>query len=124
MHHGYLVADLPWPMLSALLQQRAGRFEDRGAIDLIETVPTQSTDEGWWLAAGEYADHAYVLDYSWQLSGADAPDLVAGLAAESGALVIGCGAETVSGSYYLVAARGRQVLRHYYALPLEPDRAL
>src|SRR5581483_10115319 len=71
MHHGYLVADLPWPTLFALLQQRTGHFVDRGPIDSIDAVPPQSTDEGWWLAAGEYAGRAYVLDYSWQLSGAD-----------------------------------------------------
>lgn len=113
LHHGYLVADLPWPTLFALLQQRTGRFADRGPIDSIDAVPAQSTDDGWWLAAGEYAGRAYVFDTSWLLSGAE-PDLIAGLAAESGALVIGCGAETVSGSYYLVAARGRRMLRHFY----------
>jgi hypothetical protein len=113
MHHGYLVADLPWPTLFAILQQRTGRFADRGPIDSIDAMPAQSTDEGWWLAAGEYAGRAYVLDPSWLLASAE-PDLIAGLAAESGALVIGAGAETVSGSYYLVAARGRQVLRHFY----------
>src|SRR5262249_44455236 len=96
------------------LRQQTGQFEDRGAIDSVDAVPPQSTDEGFWAAAGEYAGRAYVLDGSALLAGME-PDLVADLAAASGALVVGCGAETVSGPYYLVAARGGQVLRHFYA---------
>jgi hypothetical protein len=96
MHHGYLVADLPWPTLFAILQQRTGRFADRGPIDSIDAMPAQSTDEGWWLAAGEYAGRAYVLDPSWLLASAE-PDLIAGLAAESGALVATTGSPHADG---------------------------
>ena len=112
MQFGILVAEMRWPQLMRHVEARTDRFVDRGEGEDLNRINWRN-DDGLVLIAGELEDKVYLLDTSFLLSGME-PDFVAALAADSGALVIGCGAETVSGSYYFIAARGHDLLRHYY----------
>ncbi len=128
MHHGILVAELAWPDLLERLQALTGEFIDRGPIsDPRKLLDAESDDS---LLAGEMDGRAYLYDRSSVLSGI-IPDFVIDVASKRDpALVIGCGAETVSGSYYLTAARGSELIRCYYnchaeiAQPFELGEAL
>ena len=112
MHFGVLVAEMRWPELLRHLEARTGRFVDQGEVEDSDRIDWLRADD-LVLLAGDLEGKAYLADSSHLLSGGD-PDLVADLAADSGTLMIGCGAETASGSYYFIAGRGRELLRHYY----------
>ena len=73
---------------------------------------------GYLLFVGEAGGKSYLLDTHMALS--TSPDLVAFLAADSGYVVVGYGAETVSGSYWFIAARGGTLLRHYHSADAGP----
>jgi hypothetical protein len=115
MHFGVLAAELPARALLERLDAYVPRFLDRGTVSSLRAFDLHEAthDEGWDLAIGELEGKAYLLDPLFLLSGMK-PDLIAALAASSGKLVIGCGAETVSGTFYCVVARGDEVLRHYF----------
>lgn len=113
MHFGILVADLPGSTFFPLLFEKTGRFLDRGPVEDIDELDLDPTDEGHLIVAGEHEGRSYVLDTSFLMSMTGA-DFVAELSKETGALVIGCGAETTSGSYSFVAVRDGVVLRHYF----------
>jgi len=110
MHHGLIAAELPWPVLRGHLAVLAGTFAPQGPStpDNGELGPN---DAGWRLLAGELDGKAYVLDTSMLSMGGH--DALAEVARRTGALVAACGAETVSGSVSLFAARGPQILRWY-----------
>jgi hypothetical protein len=113
LHCGYLAADMTWEDLLARLKSQAGDFIDLGIVADPESLPSRQA-EGYGLFVREVGGKSYVLDTHLALS--NDPDLVAFLAADSGAVVVGFGAETVSGSYWFIAARGRILLRHYHAI--------
>jgi hypothetical protein len=50
------------------------------------------------------------------------PDLLADIAAETGKLIIGCGGESVSGTFYWLMVRGTEVQRHFYTCHSELAR--
>ncbi len=104
MHFGILAAACPWPKLMAALQQCAGEFRELGSSDV----------EGWEIEAGEYDGRSYVVDSSYLLSGG-APHLIVTLSKSIPETVVGCYAETVSGSFALVVAESGQLRRLYHA---------
>jgi hypothetical protein len=112
MHFGVLVADMSWPDLLVRLETQTGVFIDQGIVEDLDEFDLAPEGKDFLLLAGELDGKAYLFDTSFFLSGT--PDFITNIAADSGKLVIGCGAETVSGTYYLVVARGEEVLRHYY----------
>jgi len=122
MHHGVLVADLPWPKLYAELQHQAADFRDLGPLAPNEPLEPEARDDGFLLIGGELEGRAYLLDSSFLLSGM-APDLIADIAATDRTLVAACLAETVSGIFALVTARGPEVLRHHFNSHTELTRA-
>lgn len=113
MHFGILVADLPWSEFFALLSSKTGRFLDQGPVDNLDELDLDPTDEGNLIVAGEYRGKSYVLDTSMMMSMTGA-DFVVELSRDAKALVIGCGAETTSGSYAFLAVRSGKVLRRYF----------
>jgi len=126
LHCGYLAADMTWEDLLARLKTQAGDFIDLGVVANPESLADRQPG-GYLLLVGEAGRKSYLLDTHLALS--TNPDLVAALAADSGALVAGYGAETVSGSYWSIAARGDKLLRHFHAIgdagpgfthPIEP----
>jgi hypothetical protein len=68
-------------------------------------------DGGWRMAIGERDGQAFLLDSSMVLS--DSADMLVAMSARLGT-VVGCGAETVSGSYWLVAARDGILVRFIF----------
>lgn len=125
MHFGILAADLPWSKFQPLLWSRTGRFLDQGEVEegaSTDDLDLEPNDEGYPTLAGEYQGRAYVLDTSSMMSMIGV-DFIAELSKAADTLVIGCGAETVSGTYFFLAARSGEVLRQFYhcqALIAEP----
>lgn len=113
MHFGILVADLPWWEFFPLLSAKTGRFLDQGPVYDIDALDLDPVDGGHLIVAGEHQGKSYVLDTSFLMSMTGA-DFVAELSKETGALIVGCGAETTTGSYSFLAARSGVVLRHYF----------
>jgi hypothetical protein len=122
MHFGILVADLPWSQFFPLLSANTGRFIDQGPVENLEEMDLDSTPEGYLIVAGEYDGRSFVLDTSFMMSMTGA-DFVAELSKQARTMVIGCGAETISGSYGFLAVDRGQVLRRFFdcqALLSEP----
>jgi len=128
MHFGILVAELPWSQFFPLLSSLTGRFVDQGPVasvakvDDLEDLDLDPTPEGNAVIAGGYAGQSYVLDTSMMMSMTGA-DFIVELSRRANTLVIGCGAETMSGSYSFLAVRSGEVIRHFFdcqALLAEP----
>jgi hypothetical protein len=111
MHFGVVAADVPSAKLIEAFDALAPRFSDRGPLASLDELYVSGENE-WELAAGDVNGHGCIVDGTFILS-SDA-DLLVRVAAATEGLVIGCGAETVSGTFYLVAARGHELLRHYF----------
>jgi hypothetical protein len=113
MHFGILAADLPWSEFFPLLVSKTGQFLDQGPVDNLDELDLDPTSEGHQVVGGEYQGKSYLLDTSMTMTMTGA-DFVAELSQETGALVIGCGAETTSGSYAFLAVRAGEVLRRFF----------
>lgn len=111
MHFGVMAADVPSARLIEALDGLAPRFSDRGPLASLDELDVSGENE-WELGAGDMDGYSCIVDGTFMLS-SDA-DLIARVAASTQGLVIGCGAETVSGTFYLVAARDDELLRHYF----------
>lgn len=114
MHFGILVADMEWPRLLSMLQARKKDIVIGEQVASGDEIDWEAKEKGFPLMGGQRRGKAYLLDTSFMLSGAF-PDLITDIAAESGKAVVGCGAETMSGSFWCVAARGGDLLRHFYS---------
>ncbi|HEX8862541.1 MAG TPA: hypothetical protein VGC06_26305 [Actinomycetes bacterium] len=68
-------------------------------------------DQGWRMAIGERDGQAFLLDSSMVIS--NSADMLVAMSARLGT-VVGCGAETVSGSSWLTAARDGDLLRFVF----------
>jgi hypothetical protein len=113
MHFGMVCAELPVAELVTRLRRVGGEMLDRGAVSDPNRF-NPSASEGSAVIAGERDGKGYLMDESMLLSGAE-PDVIVAIASiEPPALVVGCGAETVSGTYWLIAARGPEVIRSYF----------
>jgi len=113
-HSGILAANASWVALERALRLRLGtRAGEPIAVDDLDR-------DG--CAGGELDGRAYILDGEMLLS--TDGDLVLELSRELGCLVIGCGAETVSGSFWLFAADRGARLRTYWSCAMELDAAL
>jgi hypothetical protein len=122
MHFGILVADLPWSKFFDLLSSKTGRFLDQGPVEDLDELDLDPTPEGYPIVAGEYDGRSFILDTSFMMSMTGA-DFVAELSKEARTMVIGCGAETISGSYGFLAVNAGKVLRRFFdcqALLSEP----
>jgi hypothetical protein len=111
MHFGILCAQMPWPELHLHLVNCTLSNDDKGPLDNLDPVH-EYRDSGVALGVGTWQERAYAYDPMMLYSGMD-PDFIVHLAKISGKLVIGCGAETVSGSYWFFAAQGGEILRFY-----------
>jgi hypothetical protein len=111
MHHGLIAATTTQTRLLAGLERFSGEFVLGEAASSPYDVGLATEDDGWVLAIGERDGRAFVLDTSMVLS--TAADMIVSLSAELG-VVVGGGAETVSGSYWLTAARDGRLLRFVF----------
>jgi hypothetical protein len=109
MHCGYLVATASQADLLEELSRHTGEF----TVDIVvERTKDAELDPGQFdLMLGELDGRADLVDTSMVLS--DSPDMIVAMSARLGT-VVGCGAETVSGSYWLTAARDGGPLRYIF----------
>jgi hypothetical protein len=82
------------------------------ALDRLEDAPRDRNAA--YIIAGERAGMSYMVDEPMLLSGGKA-DVLASAAAKMGVLLVGCGAETVSGTFWLSAFDGPNPLRLFMA---------
>jgi hypothetical protein len=113
MHHGYLAATCSLEDLLRELSAETGELVLSGDLQPTGEIAMDATDDGWTMPAGEHDGAAYILDSSYLLS--DQPDMIIRLSEKLG-VVIGCGAETVSGSFYLTVARDGEPRRFLWLL--------
>jgi hypothetical protein len=122
MHFGILVAQSPWANLFTSLQKQVPGLVDKGPLPSLGEFSTEPTDDGFALAGGEYNARSYLIDGSMSVS--DQADLIADVARALNCLVVGCGAETVSGSFWLTIAQGAKLRRLYWQCYMELSRPL
>ncbi|MET7400560.1 hypothetical protein ABZS66_44490 [Dactylosporangium sp. NPDC005572] len=109
LHTGYIVATATQSALLDELSRHAGEFtlgEEVGRAEDAELDVGQLD-----MLIGELDGRAFLIDGPMVLSGH--PDMIVAMSARLGT-VLGCGAETVSGSYWLTAARDEKLLRYIF----------
>jgi hypothetical protein len=111
MHHGILAASASQAELLAELARHTGEFVVGAPVASPYDAEPAAMDRGWRMAIGERDGQAFLLDSSMVIS--DSPDMLVAMSVRLGT-VVGCGAETVSGSYWLVAARDGGLLRFVF----------
>jgi hypothetical protein len=113
MHHGIVAAAAPSQDLIAALDAEMPGLRLGTQVGSLDDLNLEPTDEGWTLACGELGGRAFILDTSLLLS-ADG-DIIVAASKALDTVVVGCGAETTSGSYWLFAADRGNFLRGYWA---------
>jgi hypothetical protein len=111
MHHGLIAAATTQDDLLGGLERFAGDFVLGEAAASPYDVGLHADDDGWVMAIGERDGRAFLLDSSMVLS--TAADMIVSMSETLG-VVVGGGAETVSGSYWLTVARSGQLLRFVF----------
>jgi hypothetical protein len=111
MHHGILAATASQAELLAELERHTGEFVVGAPVGCPYDAEPTAMDRGWRMAIGERDSQAFLLDSSMLLS--NSADMLVAMSARLGT-VVGCGAETVSGSYWLTAAREGGLLRFVF----------
>lgn len=109
LHCGYIVATAEPERLLEELSRHAGEFTAGAVVDKVADAEIEFGDLNLLLGGGN--GRAFLLDTSMVLS--DNPDLIVAMSASLGT-VVGAGAETVSGSYWLTAARDGTPLRFVF----------
>ncbi|GAA4465921.1 hypothetical protein GCM10023170_076040 [Phytohabitans houttuyneae] len=109
LHCGYIVATASATALLEELARHTGEFTLESVVD--RTADADIDPAGFDMLLGEIDGRACLLDTSMTLS--DSPDMIVTMSTTLGT-VVGCGAETTSGSYWLTAARAGQPLRHVF----------
>ncbi|HEX4460664.1 MAG TPA: hypothetical protein VIA18_21945 [Polyangia bacterium] len=104
MHFGILAVRAPLAALTDRLAPFGVGLGDELTRD--EDLPEE-------LVAGEHAGQSYVVDPLFDLSAHG--DFVRQLSAELQTMVVGCGAETVSGTFWVFAAENGRALRSYWS---------
>src|SRR6266540_3149288 len=108
MHHGILAASASQAELLAELARHTGKFVVGAPVVSPYDAEPAAMDRGWRMAIGERDGQAFLLDSSMVIS--NSADMLVAMSVRLGT-VVGCGAETVSGSYWLTAARDGGLLR-------------
>jgi hypothetical protein len=109
LHCGYLVATADPDALLAELSRHAGAFTAGAVVERVAEADIEPGEFDLLLGGGD--GRAFLLDTSMILSGS--ADMIVAMSAALGT-VVGAGAETVSGSYWLTAARDGDLLRHVF----------
>ncbi|GAA1501341.1 hypothetical protein GCM10009827_010320 [Dactylosporangium maewongense] len=107
LHCGYLVATAEPAALLEELSRHAGEFATGAVVD--RTADADADEFGLLLGGGD--GRAFLVDASMMLS--DAADMIIEMSKALGT-VVGAGAETVSGSYWLTVARDGDLVRHAF----------
>jgi len=111
MHFGLVAATTSMDVLLDELGRHTGEFTRGEAVGSVSTWDPEKDAEGFALAVGERDGRTYLLDTSFMLS--DMPDALVVMSERLG-LVVGGGAETVSGTWWLTVARDGELLRFVF----------
>jgi hypothetical protein len=111
MHHGILAASASQAELLAELERHTSEFVVGAPVASPYDAEPAAMDWGWRMAIGERDGQAFLFDSSMLIS--NSPDMLVAMSPRLGT-VVGCGAETVSGSYWLTAARDGGLLRFVF----------
>jgi hypothetical protein len=109
LHNGYIVANASQSDLLEELSRHTGEFSVDTVVEHTRNAELDSSR--FDLMLGEANGCAFLVDTSMSLS--DSPDMIVAMSRQLGT-VLGCGAETVSGSYWLTAARDGNLLRYVF----------
>lgn len=112
MHHGIVAAEATAERLIATLDALSPSLTPGSRRGVLDELDLEHGDDGFRLAFGERDGRAYILDASMVLS-ADG-DAIVEASRTLGAVVVGCGEETTSGSYWFFAADRGQLIRAYW----------
>src|SRR6266581_4483351 len=112
MHDGVIAAKVPPARLIEVLNSHVSKLEVRAPAPRLDDLALEATDAGFGLAFGERAGTTFIFDPSLILS-ADF-DLMAAVSRDLETTVLGCGAETVSGTYWFIACRDGNLVRGYW----------
>ena len=112
MHHGFIAATASLDDLLWEIGTQTGELTREGEPVPLDHIDFHTGgDGGWSLAGGEHDGNAYIFDPSLLLS--DQPDMVMRMSQRLG-VVVGCGAETVSGTFYLAVGSEGQMRRYLF----------
>lgn len=111
MHFGIVAGRAPLDSIIQALRESGAELRPVKSLDRLEDAPNDG--DTTYIIAGEHAGASYLLDETMVLSAGQA-DLLAATASRMGALVVGCGAETVSGTFWFSAFRGPDLLRMFF----------
>src|SRR5215475_331401 len=111
MHWGLVAATTSMDALLDELGRHTGEFTRGEAVGSVSAWNPDEDTEEFALAVGERDGRTYLLDTSFMLS--DMPDALVAMSHRLG-LVVGGGAETVSGSWWLTVARDGELLRFVF----------
>lgn len=112
MHMGFVAATCSVAQLLAELSRHTGDFTVGETVANTADAAHGRVGEEWALVLGGSESTSFLLDSSMMIS--TNGDLLQLVSARLG-LVVGAGAETVSGTCWLTAARGGHLLRHAFA---------
>jgi hypothetical protein len=111
MHFGIIAGHVSLDPIVQALRQSGAELRLVKTLDRLEDAPNDGNTT--YIIAGEHAGASYLLDETMVLSAGQA-DLLAAAANRMGTLVVGCGAETVSGTFWFSAFDGPEVLRMFF----------
>lgn len=111
MHWGLIAATSSMDVFLDEIDRHTGEFTRGEAVGSASTSGTDEDAVKFPLSVGELNGRAYLQDTSYILS--DMPDALV-LMSERLGLVVGGGAETVSGSWWLTVARDGELLRFVF----------
>jgi len=111
MHFGIVAARVPLQTLLPAFRAEGAELRPLQSLDSLDDAPEDRTLD--YLIAGERAGSSYLIDSSMLLS-AGHSDLLAAVARHTGALLVGCGAETVSGTFWFTAFAGPHPVRIFW----------
>jgi hypothetical protein len=111
MHWGLVAATTSMDVFLDELTRHAGEFTRGEAVGSVSSWDRDEDAEGFVLAVGERDGRTYLLDTSFMLS--DMPDALVAMSERLG-MVVGGGAETVSGTWWLTVARDGELLRFVF----------
>jgi hypothetical protein len=111
MHFGLIAATTSMDVFLDELGQHAGELTRGEEVGSVATWEPNEDPDGFELAVGERDGRTYLFDASFSLS--DMPDALVVMSKRLG-LVVGGGAETVSGSWWLTVARDGELLRFVF----------
>ena len=111
MHFGIVASRVPLGRLLEELNEAGIALRLVRELAGLDDVP--GGNEADYVVGGERGGATFLIDQSMLISAGRADELAA-IAKRTGEMVVGCGAETVSGTYWLTAFSGARLLRVFW----------